>query len=107
MSFLLMENLVGSDQFISGKNFFRNFDVTIDLNNAMFRTRNPEMKYIIKPVNLLMTNENKAPAFLSRRMRLKANEAAIVRLRMKNYNELIKKNKYVTYRIRIVKVLLF
>ena len=35
-----------------------------------------------------MANENKAPVFLSRRVRLKANEAAIVRLRMKNYNEL-------------------
>ena len=35
-----------------------------------------------------MANENKAPVFLSRRVRLKANEAAIVSLRMKNYNEL-------------------
>ena len=36
----------------------------------------------------IMANENKAPVFLSRRVRLKANEAAIVSLRMKNYNEL-------------------
>ena len=35
-----------------------------------------------------MANENKAPAFLTRRVRLKANEAAIVSLRLKNYNEL-------------------
>ena len=35
-----------------------------------------------------MANENKAPVLLSRRVRLKANEAAIVGLRMKNYNEL-------------------
>ena len=35
-----------------------------------------------------MANENKAPVFLSRRVRLKANKAAIVSLRMKNYNEL-------------------
>ena len=35
-----------------------------------------------------MANENKAPVFLSRRIKLKANEAAIVGLRMKNYNEL-------------------
>ena len=35
-----------------------------------------------------MANESKAPVFLSRRLRLKANEAAIVSLRMKNYNEL-------------------
>ena len=35
-----------------------------------------------------MANGNKAPVFLSRRVRLKANEAATVSLRMENYNEL-------------------
>ena len=89
ISFLVVENLVESDQLILGRDFIRNFDVTIDLNNAMFRIRNPDRKYVIKPVNLIMANENKAPVFLSRRVRLKANEAAIVSLRMKNYNELI------------------
>ena len=82
-----------SDQFILSRDFIRNFDVTIDLNNAMFRIRNPERKYVIKPMNLIMTNENKAPVFLSRRVRLKANEAAIVSLRMKNYNELSDNNQ--------------
>ena len=88
MSFLVVENLDESDQFILGRDFIRNFDVTIDLNNAMFRIRNPERKYVFKPVNLIMANENEAPVFLSRRVRLKAIEAAIVSLRMKNYNEL-------------------
>ena len=88
MIFLVVENLDESDQFILGRDLIRNFDVTIDLNNDMFRIRNPERKYVIKPVNLIMTNENKAPVFLSRRAGLKANEAAIVSLRMKNYNEL-------------------
>ena len=90
MSFLVVENLDESDQFILGRDFFRNFDVTIDidLNNALFRIRNPDRKYVIKPVNLIMANENKAPVFLSRRVRLKANEVAIVGLRIKNYNEL-------------------
>ena len=41
-----------------------------------------------------MASENKAPVFLSRRVRLKANEAAIVSLRMKNDNEL-SDNKHV------------
>ena len=86
--FSLVENLDESDQFILGRDFIRNFDVTIDLNNAMFRLRNPDWRYAIKPVNLIMANENKAPVFLSRRVSLKANEAAIVSLRMKNYNEL-------------------
>ena len=88
MKFLVVENLDESDQFILSRDFIRNFDVTIDLNNAMFRIRNPDRKYVIKPVNLIMANENKVPVFLSRRVRLKANEAAIVGLRMKNYNEL-------------------
>ena len=87
-SFLVVENLDESDQFILDRGFIRNFDVTIDLNNAMFRIRNPDRRYAIKPVNLIIANENKAPIFLSRRVRLKANEAAIVGLRMKNYNEL-------------------
>ena len=88
MSFLVVENLDESDQFILGRDFIRNFDITIDLNNAMFRIRSPDRKYVIKLVNLIMVNENKAPVFMSRRVMLKANEAAIVGLRMKNYNEL-------------------
>ena len=39
MSFLVVENLDESDQFILGRDFIRNFDVTVDLNNAMFRIR--------------------------------------------------------------------
>ena len=84
----MVENLDESDQFILGRDFIRNFDVTIDLNNAMFRIRNPDRTYVIKPVNLIMVNEMKAPEFLNRRVGLKANEAVIVGLRMKNYNEL-------------------
>ena len=53
-SFLVVENLDESDQFVLGRDFVRNFDVTIDLNNAMFRIRNPDRKYGIKPVNLIM-----------------------------------------------------
>ena len=37
MSFLVVENIDESDQFILGRDFIRNFDVAIDLNNAMFR----------------------------------------------------------------------
>ena len=41
MNFLVVENLDESDQFILGRDFIRNFDVTIDLNNAMFRIWKP------------------------------------------------------------------
>ena len=88
MSFLVVENLDESDQFFLGRDCIRNFDVTIDLNNAMFRIWNPEKRYVIKPINLIVANEHKAPVFLSSRVSLKANEAAIVSFRMKNYNEL-------------------
>ena len=84
----VVEKLDESDHFILGRDFISNFNVTIELSNAMFRIRNPEKRYAIKPVNLIMANENKAPVSLSRRVRLKVNEAAIVSLRMKNYSEL-------------------
>ena len=45
MSFLVVENLDEPDQFILGRDFIRIFDVTIDLNNAMFRIRNPDRRY--------------------------------------------------------------
>ena len=73
----------------------------------MFGIWNPERKYVIKPVNLIMANENKAPVFLSKRVRLKANEAAILSVRMKYYNEISDKKKYALSQIQIVKVLLF
>ena len=40
MSFLVVENLDESDQFILGRDFIRIFDVMIDLNNAIFRLLN-------------------------------------------------------------------
>ena len=64
MSLLVVENLEESDQFLLGRDFIRNFDVTIDLNNARFRIRNPERKYVIRSVNLIITNGCKAPIFL-------------------------------------------
>ena len=42
MSFLVVENLGDSDHFILGRDFVRNFDVIIDLNNGLIRIRNPD-----------------------------------------------------------------
>ena len=42
MCFLVVDNLDVSDQFNLGRDCIKHFDVTIDLNNAMFRLRNPE-----------------------------------------------------------------
>ena len=76
MSFLVVENLDESDQFILGRDFIRKFGVTIYLKNAVFRILNPERKYVIKPVNFISTQAYKAPALLIRRVRLNSNETA-------------------------------
>ena len=41
----MVENLDDSDQFILGRDFVRNFDVMIDLNNGLIRIRNPDRNY--------------------------------------------------------------
>ena len=64
MSFLVVENLDDADQFILGRDFIRNFDVMIDLNNGLIRIRNPDRKYVKKPINRILTDENKVPIFL-------------------------------------------
>ena len=64
MSFLVVENLDDSDQFILDRDLTRNFDVMIDLNNGLIRIRNPDRKYVKKPVNRIITDEVKLPIFL-------------------------------------------
>ena len=63
MSFLVVENLDDSDQFILGRAFVRSFDVMIDLNNGLIRIRNPDRKCVKKPINRIITDENKVPIF--------------------------------------------
>ena len=46
MSFLVVKNLDDPDQFILCRDFVRNFDVMIDLNNGLIRIRNPDRKLI-------------------------------------------------------------
>ena len=59
----MVENLDESDQFILGRDFVRNFDVMIDLNNGLIRIRNPDRKDVKKPINRKITDENKVPIF--------------------------------------------
>ena len=73
MSFLVVENLDESDQFILGRDFVRNFDVTIDLNGGLIRIKEPERKYEKKPLNKILINQAKVPIFLDRKVRLKPN----------------------------------
>ena len=63
MSFLVVEILDDADQFILGRDFARNFDVMINLNNGLIRIRNPDRKCVKKSINRIITDENKVPIF--------------------------------------------
>ena len=45
-----MEKLDDSNQFILERDFIRNFDVKIDLNNGKIRITNPDREYVQRPV---------------------------------------------------------
>ena len=88
MSFLVVENLNESDQFILGRDFVRNFDVTIDFNDGLIRIKDPERKYEMKPPNKILINQTKVLIFLDRKVRLQPNQAMVATFRMRNLNEL-------------------
>ena len=87
MSFLVVEKLDDADQFILGRDFVRNFDVMIELDNGLIRIRNPDQKYVKKPVNRIITDENKVPIFLDRKVKLQLGQA-VAFFSMRNLNSL-------------------
>ena len=68
MSFLVVESLKESDQFIVGRNFVRNFDVTIDLNDGLIRIKDPERKYEKKPLNKILISQANCQFFWIEKM---------------------------------------
>ena len=85
----MVEKLDDSDQFILGRDVVRNFDVMIDLKNRLIRIRNPDRNYVKKPINRIITYENKVPIFLDRKTKLQPGlQAVIAVLRMRNLNSL-------------------
>ena len=88
MSFLVVENLDDANQFILGRDFVRNFDVMIDLNNGLIRIRNPDRKYVKRPNNRIISDENKVPIFLDRKVKLQPGQAVVAIFRMRNLNSL-------------------
>ena len=88
MSFLVVENLDNADQFILGRDFVRNFDVMIDLNNGLIRIRNPDRNYVKRPINRITIDGNKVPIFLDRKVKLQPGQAVVAIFRMKNLNSL-------------------
>ena len=63
MSFLVVENLDESDQFILGRDFVCNFEVTIDLNDGLIRIKDPQRKSENKHLNKILINQAKVPIF--------------------------------------------
>ena len=75
MSFLVVKNL-------------DDFDVMIDLNNGLMRIRNPDRKFVKKPINRIITDENKVPIFLDRKVKLQPGQDVVAIFRMRNLNSL-------------------
>ena len=88
MSFLVVENLDDSDQFILGRDFVKKFDVMIDLNNGLIRIRNPNRKYVEKPINRIKIDENKVSIILDRKVKLQPEQAVVAIFRMRKLNSL-------------------
>ena len=57
MSFLVVENLEESNQFILGRDFVRNFEATVDVNGGLITIKDPERKYYKKPANKNLINK--------------------------------------------------
>ena len=56
----------------------------IDLNNGLIRIRNPDRKYVRRPINRIITDENKVPIFFDRKVRLQPGQAVIDITRMRS-----------------------
>ena len=88
MSFLVIENLDDSEQFILGRDFVRNSDVLIDLNNCLARMRNPDRKCVKKPIIRVITDGIKVSIFLDRKVKLQPGHAVVACFRMRNLKSL-------------------
>ena len=75
----------------------------IDLINGLIRIRNPDRNYVKKPINRIITDKNKVPIFLDRKVKLQLGQAVVAIFRMRNLNSLSDRNRFVCYRIQIVK----
>ena len=60
----------------------------IDWNNGLIRIRNPERKYVKKPINRIITDEIKIPICLDRKVKLQPRQAVVAIFRLRNLNSL-------------------
>ena len=68
LSFLVVENLDETDQFILWRDFVRNFNVTIDLNDGLIKIKDPERKFEKKHLNNISINQAKLTIFLNEKL---------------------------------------
>ena len=77
-----------SVQFILGREFVQQFDLTVDVNDGLKRINDPERKYEKKFVHKIFINQAKEPIFLNRKLRLKPNPVVVATFKLRNLNEL-------------------
>ena len=58
------------------------------MNKCLIKIRNPDRNYVKKPVNRIITDENKVPIFLDRKVKLQPGQAVVTIFRMRNLNSL-------------------
>ena len=75
----------------------------IDLNNGLMRIRNPDRKYVKKPLNRKI-GENKVPIFLDRKEKLQPVQAVVAIFGMRSLNSLSVSKQVCWYQTQIVRV---
>ena len=60
----------------------------IELNNGLIWIRNPDRKYVKKPIYRIITDENKVPIFLDRKVKLQPGQAVVAIFSMRNLKSL-------------------
>ena len=68
------------------------------------RVRNPNRKYVKKPINRKIGDENKVPIFLDRKEKLQPVQAVVAIFGMRSLNSLSDKKQVNWYQIQIVRV---
>ena len=76
----------------------------IDLNNGLMRIRNPDRKYVKKPTNRKIGDENEVPIFLDRKEKLQPVQAVVAIFRMRSLNSLSDSKQVCWYQTQIVRV---
>ena len=56
------------------------------MNNGLISIRIPGRKYVKKPINRIITDKNKVPIFLDRKVKLQPGQAVVAVFRMRNLN---------------------